>query len=287
MRRGTKRAEQGQWARSITAVGLALLASVPAAVTPVTAQLRPLDPLDWRVWDAGSWLITLGTAFYSGQRASLAGTEGELYELGVVTASLHLDRVVLQVHGTIARVYDESGVFAEPLGGARGPNGHRRVDTSDHQIQTIVRLVDGDGPFSAALRFGVRLPTTNNTVGLERDQTDFFALLAGRATTGLIAVSGEIGLGVYGTRLASIEQVDPVLYGLGIRLEGQTVTPVLQLVGQWDTRPGAPLRGVEDLTEVRIGIEAGRRRSIALTAIRDLKEFSPDYGLRLTVGAQF
>ena len=273
--------------RGLTVLGVAVAGFTSAAWTPLAAQLRPLDPLDWRVWDAGSWLMTLGTAFYSGQRASLAGTEGELYELGLVTASLHLDRVVLQVHGTITRVYDDGRIFAEPLGGAREPNGHRRVDTGDHQIQTIVRLVDGSRPYAAALRFGVRLPTTDNKVGLERDQTDFFALLAGRVTTGFLSVSGEFGLGVYGTRRTSTEQVDPILYGLGIRFEGQTVNPVIQLVGQWDTRPGPPLRGVEDLTEVRIGMEMGERRSVALTAIRGLSEFSPDYGLRLTVGARF
>lgn len=271
-------------------IALALLTFwwTAAGAGPIEAQLRPLEPLDWGFWDTGaSAALTLGSAFYSGQRASLAGTEGRLIELGTLTASVVLGRVVLQVHGTMARLYDERHVFAEPAGGARAPDGSRRIDTGDHQIHTIVRLTDHLAPYAAALRFGVRLPTTDNAVGLDRDQTDFFALLAGRALTGPVAVWGELGVGVYGTREVRPEQVDPMLYEVGLRLERSRLTPVVQLVGQWDTRPGTQLRGVEDQTELRAGLQWGRSRAVRVMSIWGLNGFSPEYGLRLTLSALF
>ena len=131
----------------------------------------------------------------------------------------------------------------------------------------------------------MRLPTTDNSVGLERDQTDFFALMAGRYAAGRFAFAGELGMGVYGTRLAAIEQVDPVLYAFGVRVVDGPVRPGLEVVGQWDTRPGSQLRGVEDLAELRASIEMGGHRSLTVSAIRGLSETSPDLGLRLTLRA--
>lgn len=250
------------------------------------AQLRPIDPIDWSDLDVPSVHVSLGTDLLAGQRASLAGTSGQLLELGVFRAVWHLDRVALEISGTSVRVFSDDAVFAEPAQGALPPDGTRRVDAGDVRLATLVRLTPAAVPVQAALRFGVRLPTTNETVGLDRDQTDFFSLLGARFLRGRWDVSGELGVGIFGSR-ERVDQTDPVLFGLRAALELGPVDPVMEATGQYDTRGTAPRRGTEDLGEVRLGLRAGTDRWIKVTAVRGWTPFSPDFGLSLRVGSRF
>lgn len=263
-----------------------LLAAAVLAGTPGTslAQLRPLEGADWSVLDGRSWHVEVGSGVYSGQRASLAGTEGRLWELGTFTVAVALGRVALQVSGTAFRAFQDETVFAEPLDGTRSPDGRDRYDTGDYQLATVVGLLPYGGNYDALLRFGARLPTTDNGVGLERDRTDFFGTVAGRWIRGPLALSAEAGIGILGTRDARMEQVDPILYAASVAHRLGPVTPSLEIVGQHDTRAGAELRGTEDLSELRGGLRIHWKPWVELTVVRGLTAFSPDWGMAVRVG---
>jgi hypothetical protein len=151
-----------------------------AGLQPAHGQLRPVDPVEWRDLDAPSWHFSVGADVLSGQKASLAGTSGLLLDLAAIRAAWHLDRVVLSLSAPLLRVFYDEEVFATPTQGARPSDGGRRIDAGDVVLATLVELTPRTTAVQSALRFGVRLPTTDEAVGLERDQTDFFTSVAGR-----------------------------------------------------------------------------------------------------------
>lgn len=256
-------------------------------LSPVRAQLRPLEPVEWSVFGADRGTVALGMGFQDGQTASRAGTRGRLLELGSYRATVGLGRTVIQISGTAVRSFRDEDVVSAPLQGVRSPDGHRRVDTGDHRVSTLVRLTPSDWSTQATVRFGVRLPTTDDEVGLERDQTDFFASLSGRRGWGPFAVGLETGVGIYGTRDSNREQVDVLLfmgrleYGLGWG------KPIVTVVGQHDTRPNPTFRGTEDLGELRLGLQIGGDRWVRLQVARGFHDVSPDLGLLVGVGLSY
>ncbi len=253
-------------------------------VRGVQAQLRPLDPVEWSAFDAPRGLFTFGLGVYDGQRASLAGTEGRLTEIGTFRLAWRSGQVVVEASGTAVRRFRDERVFAEPAGGSRPPDGHPRLDTGAQQLSTVIRLTPVSFPFLAGLRFGVRLPTTNNVAGLDRDQTDFFATVGGRWLHGALTLSGEAGVGVNGTRDPRFEQVDPVLYAVGVRYRVGGLQLRGDFLGQHDTRRGPPKRGTEDLQELRLGLQTGGSRWLRVTLVRGFADVSPDVGLTFTAG---
>lgn len=269
--------------RLLPAALLACLLSAPAAAG---AQLRPLDPLDWRALDGGAAVSAeLGTGWYADQRLSLAGAEGTLREYGNLHLAWRTGRTLLEVSGTAWRAFDDEAAFAAPVDGTRADAGSRR-DAGDVRVATVVRLTPPERPLSLALRFGTRLPTTDNEVGLERDRTDFFALLAGQLRRGPLRVQAESGVGIHGTVDPKFEQADVLLFALGGEYRLAGLTPSLGLLGQRDGFDGFSVRGNEDLVELRLGLRAGERRWVRAEWVHGLTEFSPPAGLVLTVGAR-
>jgi hypothetical protein len=229
----------------------------------------------------------VGSGAYWGQRASLAGTEGVLLELGSFRATWGLGRVAVEFSGTTLRLFEDETILMEPVAGVDSPNGDRRIDTGDYRVSTTVQLTRPGSKVAAALRFGVRLPTTDDAVGLGRDQTDFFALLAGRIKRERWHLDGELGLGVYGTRDPVNEQVDPILFGLSAAYDLGRVDPFVELAGHHDPRAGPEWRGTEDLGEARVGVRIGNRRWISIAAVRGWTLVSPDLGLSMQLGTRF
>ena len=268
--------------KTVAVVVLAGLVAAPSAA----AQLRPLDPLRWD-GGGGASEVRLGAGVFKGQRASLAGTRGRLVELGTYTATVRMGRVRVELGGTALRLFADDSVYSAPVAGARPPNGRHRVDTGEHRLGTVVRLTSSDTPLAAAVRFGVRLPTTDNLEGLGRDQTDFYATLAGRWRLGRADLTAEAGVGVYGTRDPAREQVDPLLFAAGVGWDVRPVRLHLEAVGQHDTRRGAALRGIEDLGELRLSAGVGERRRLGVTLVRGIARHSPDLGLVVESAIRF
>ncbi len=266
----------------ILSIGIGL-AIVPA---DLAGQIRPLTPLDPCTALCGRRLVVeVGGSVLAGQRASLAGTEGRLVELGQLLVLWRLDRVAFEAAGTLWRRLEERRRFADPIGGV-AETGGPRSDVGDFRLGTIVTLVRSDAA-GAVLRFGTRLPTTDDGVGLERDRTDFFALVGGEYRRGALAAAAESGLGIHGTRGSSFDQVDVWLYSATLEYQQGALVPGITLVGQADGMRGPQVRGNEDLREVRAGVRIGRRRWARVMVALGLADFSPRVGLAISAGAAF
>ncbi|HEX7118126.1 MAG TPA: hypothetical protein VF212_05025 [Longimicrobiales bacterium] len=261
-----------------------------AALGPVaeaTAQIRPLEPLSPGAGRCERCVeVEAGFAMYDGQRASLVGAEGRLLELGYVRAVWRLDRVAFEAAGTVWRRFETHGTFADPLGVVDDAAARTRADVGDFRVASIVTIAESDGA-SLVLRFGTRLPTTDDGIGLERDRTDFFALVGGRLERGPFAATAESGLGIQGTRESVYDQVDVWLYSAALEYQWGAVTPGIALVGQADGLHGPAIRGNENLRELRFGARFGRRRWARVVLVRGLTDFSPHLGVQATVGVTF
>ncbi len=262
------------------AAALALL-----SVAPARAQLRPLDPAEWRVWEGRTLVAGAGGGAFTRQRASLAGTEGRLLEAGNFSFSWRTGRVALEGGGTVQRFFRVEERFAAPHGGARPVESGGLHDAGDYRIATVVRLTPENAGALAVLRFGTRLPTTDNRVGLDRDQTDFFAMLGGRMGRGALRVSAETGVSINGTRDPGFEQSDVWVYLLRVERAG-ALTPSLTLTGHEDGLPRRTIRGNEDLGEVRLGLRAGRRRWVEAALVKGYTPFSPGVGVIVQAGVE-
>src|SRR3546814_621275 len=114
------------------AAWLALMVALWTAIClphPARAQLRPIDPIDWRTFESsGDITLALGMGVLWDQHASLAGTKGTLLELGNFNAAWRTGRVVLELSGTMHRRFEDQVVVREPDPGAAPPTGEWRHD---------------------------------------------------------------------------------------------------------------------------------------------------------------
>jgi hypothetical protein len=284
MRGGGRSGAPGAARRS---VAMAWLAAGCALAHPAQAQLRPLDPVAWTVFERdATWEAEVGGSFLHGQRASLAGTQGDLWEAGTFRLAWRTGRVSLEAGGTPQRFFRERERFAEPdpLGDVALAEGGRRHDSGDYRIQTVVRLTPAARGPLAVLRFGTRLPTTDNMTGLDRDATDFFFTLAGRARGGRLAANAEAGLGIFGTRRPRFEQDDVLLYAAGAGWSAGPLVATAAAVGQKHGSGHGQIRGNEDLGELRVGFRTAGRRWIRVEAVHGYERISPRTGVIAAAG---
>jgi hypothetical protein len=265
-----------------------LIVLLLAGAGRAAAQLRPLEPPVWAMWETDARLaISVGGGVLQRQRASLAGVEGTLLELGNYHASWRTGRVVLEVGGTAVRRFEDRSRFAAPTADVDTTVGPRRSDAGDVRIATLVRLTPEQWPALVLARFGTRLPTPDNRIGLDRDLTDFFALLGARYARGGLEVGAEAGVGLHGSRLDEFEQDDVILYSTTVRYRRGLVEPVATLVGHWDGLPGWYIRGNEDLRELRLGLGVGARVRAEAQWVHGLTDFSPRSGVLVSLGARW
>jgi hypothetical protein len=259
---------------------------------PAAAQLRPLDPLDWTALTRPGFSVSLGAATLTRQRAALAGSRGRLDEFGNFVIAWTTGPVMLEGSGTPVRRYHEREQLEPAADDVADARGGVRQDAGAMEVATIVRLSPAAWPTLLALRFGTRLPNPNNRIGLDRDMTDFFALVGVRVPAGATAWFGEAGAGIHGTRLPHREQFDVLAYTAGAELRLAPATFTLVAVGHAGLGQ-LPIRGNEDLHELRFTARldlGGTRpahapvRWIELGVIRGLAEFSPAWGVLVRAG---
>lgn len=259
--------------------------AIVAFARPVEAQLRPLEPIPWRVIEQGTTVTAeIGASRLYDQRASLAGTTGTLTELANFSLAWRTGRVAIEAAGTGQRIFKEKSRFADPYPDVEAATDKRRNDSGDYRISTSVRLTPDTYPVTGVLRFGTRLPTTDNTTGLDRDATDFFATVGATGKHGIMNLSGEAGLGIYGTRETRFEQDDLFLYALRAELRLGIFTPDVMVIGQQHGYAHSAIRGVENLSEVRVGLRYGDKKWIRAEAVKGLTTFSPSGGILITAG---
>ena len=250
------------------------------------AQLRPLEPVQWKLFhDSATVRAELGGSRLWSQRASLAGEDGNLWELGNFSLAWRTGRVVLEAGGTAQRLFHETATFDTPYPDVEPPDNGDRHDSGDYRISTTVRLTPDASPVDGFVRFGTRLPTTDNTTGLDRDAIDFFATIGGTSLYGPLALEAETGLGIHSTREQRFEQDDLFLYTLTAELRKWPVVPSVMLIGQMHGTTHSAIRGVENLGEARMGIRAGNRNWMRIDLVKGYETFSPSTGVIVTFGA--
>lgn len=265
----------------MTRLAIAAACGVLLASSPARAQLRPLEPAPWPVFDPQRTLtVQVGAGLLLDQPATLAGTVGRLGELGNYQAAWRSGRIAIEIQGTAYRAFHDESRVAPPDVAVRTP-GPDRYDTSDHVLATIVRVTP-DHPSFAAVRFGTRLPNSNNRIGLDRDRSDFFATFGGQLRRGRYRAGGEAGLGIFGTRLPDYEQTDVLVYSATLRREGAGVTALGSVTGHYT--PHMIPRGNEDISESRVGLQIGTRLWLRLLWVHGLTASSPSNGLLLSAG---
>jgi hypothetical protein len=223
-------------------------------------------------------------AWYREQRASLAGTEGDLLEVPTISLAWRSGRIAILASGTGQRFFTEKKRFAPPYFGVRPTSNGKRHDSGEYTVGTAVRLTPQSDRLEGLLRFGTRLPTTDNETGLDRDAIDFFATLAARTRRGPIAVGVEAGLGINTTRDSVFEQDDLFLYAARLEYDRGMIAPSIVVVGQEHGPAHHEIRGVEDLSEVRLALRFGDRKWIRIEGTKGLVTFSPSYGVSIAVG---
>lgn len=275
--------------RRSVATGTALVILLGAAAGEARAQLRPLDPLPVGALDDAEPTVSARAGFgvLRGQRAALAGTEGTLAEIGNFRVFWRTGRVALEVGGTVLRVFEDRSRFAEPDEHVTPGSGPTRRDAGDYRVATSVRVTPADWPAIGYVRFGTRLPTTDNTTGLDRDRTDFFAGVGAHRRAGLWSLGGETGIGIYGTRHYRLEQSDVLTYALSAEYDAGPIAPAVMVLGHADGMEDRAIRGSEELAEVRAGLRVGGRLWLSAQWVHGLTEFSPSGGLLMEGGWQF
>jgi hypothetical protein len=245
------------------------------------AQLRPLEPPAYHAFDGNANVfVTVGATALSGQHASLAGTQGTLTELGVYSITWRTGRVALSASGTAFwKMSNEKQV--EPALSGVEPS-HK--DAGPVILETDARLSPNHAALLWLLRFGMQLPTTSFRSGLERDEADVFATL-GIRTQKPLWVAAELGTAINGKPEPMLGQTDVVVYSFGAGYRGKRipVIPELWVVGHDDLH-SRRYRGNEDLSELRVSVRSRGKVWIGAQYIHGLREFSPDNGVRVTIG---
>lgn len=265
---------------------IVLVAAFVAIASPASAQLRPLEPIDFRSFKGAPVRVQLGVGVYADQFASLAGTRGTLWEVGDIRASIRTGRMIMEVGGTLQRRFKDEQVIAEPFGDARPAADGKRSDAGAYRVSTVLRLTALSSATLATLRFGTRLPTTDNRVGLDRDVTDFFATVAAHTQLGRLALGAESGVSINGTRQSTYEQSDVLVYALSAEFRTNVIAPSIAVLGQQDFHDWA-VRGNEDLAELRAGLRVGAGRWVSATWVYGLTDSSPSSGVQISLGAAF
>lgn len=251
-----------------------------------SAQLRPLEPVRWRLLsDSAPVRAEVGGSRLLRQRASLAGEEGNLWEVGNFAVAWRTGRLVLEAAGTLQRLFRERGTFGTPYPDVAPSDNGDRHDSGDYRISTTVRITPSISRIDGFVRFGTRLPTTDNTTGLDRDAIDFFATIGGTGATGPVTMEIETGLGIHSTREQRFEQDDLFLYAVSADLRKWIVIPSVMLIGQRHGTTHSAIRGVENLGEARFGLRAGKRNWIRIDFVKGYETFSPSTGAIFTLGA--
>src|SRR5690606_13222845 len=105
------------------------------------AQMRPLEPVLWQAYEPDAEMRAgVGIGVMDGQRASLAGTRGTLFELGNWFITYRSGRFALEFAGTAVRMFEDDDVLSPPFERTDPPDGDARIDAGDVRIATILRL---------------------------------------------------------------------------------------------------------------------------------------------------
>jgi surfeit locus 1 family protein len=272
--------------RRTPATAAAVLAALALSTAPdrAAAQLRPLEPLEWHIFDDRVVFVGgTGAGFMWDQPAPLAGTRGTLAEIGTYSVTVRSDRIAIQAGGTALWRLVENDTVDAPLDVVRPADGVRQ-EPGPAFVSTAFRFSRDAWPADLVLRFGATIPTTSDESGLERDRTDVFALIGARYRRGALALSAENGVGINGTMRRGLPQSDVWTYAFGASYAIRSIVMAADFVGRQDGHSYV-IRGNEDQRELRAGFDLGRARWLRVRYVRGMTDdASPEHGLRVSAG---
>src|SRR5688572_16234837 len=97
---------------------LVVLTILTVAGRQARAQLRPLDPVDFQSFHGAPVHVQAGGGVFWNQHASLAGTRGTLWEVGEFRATIRTGRMVMELGGTVQRLFRDDEILYPPFGDA-------------------------------------------------------------------------------------------------------------------------------------------------------------------------
>lgn len=277
------KSRQGNAQRAV-ATSLIILFVVPATSH---AQLRPLDPLEWRIFEPHSRaIVEIGGGVFRDHVAPLAGTRGRLIEVGNYLVAFRSGRIAMEIRGTAVWRMHEERVEREPLPVVDPAPDGVRTEAGALHATSAVRVSPDAWPVDVFFRFGATVPTASDESGLERDRTDIFALAGFRYRRGALLLTSEQGVGINGSQSADYPQTDMWTFNLGAAWDLGPGRLVAELVGRQDGHSYV-VPGNEDQHELRIGGDLGTDRWIGVRVVTGLSRYSPDAGLRIGAGVTF
>src|SRR5262245_28233129 len=109
------------------------------------AQLRPLDPIDFRAFYGEPVRLQVVFGAYANHLASLAGVRGDLWEVGDFRVCIRSGRMVMELAGVAQRIFEDGVVLAPPAGGSNPPSADgKRNDSGAYRVGTIIRLTNSE-----------------------------------------------------------------------------------------------------------------------------------------------
>jgi hypothetical protein len=254
------------------------------------AQQRPLLTEDVDIIPPGTMRVEAGIDFLQGAKFSVSGLRGDLTRVGVIGVNIGLaPNFEFQIEGVAQNFLsiNSSGPSAVPLSLAPGSNSAN--DTGDFTLWAKMKLRSETkrGP-SLGFRFGVQLPTSNQTRGIGLNQTNAFgSILVGKkfGRDGRFNTFGNLGIAILTAPTQFFTQNDVFTYGAaGIFRLNKQFSLAGEVNGRVNTRPNNGPLGTESQSEARLGMQiraSGLRFDFA--AIKGLTNFSPNSGVTIGV----
>ncbi len=257
----------GQSLRLVFFLLLCLFASLP-----LSAQNRPLRTADAEILPPGTMRAQVGFDFLQNVDFPLSGLSGDLTSVGVVDVRLGVGKMVeVQLEGAVQHFLDVKkrgakfvpileldGTCNTPTGGGPVTGGCSTHDTGDFSLITKVRIFPETGRRpSLAMRFGFKMPNSNQVRGIGTNSTDVFAAFILQKRFGKLNLFGNLGLAILQSPNAEFSQNDVLIYGGAFTYPLHRRFNVAgEVAGRHSTRTiNADLAGTESRSQARFGFQ--------------------------------
>ncbi len=189
----------------------------------------------------------------------LSGLSGDLTSVGVVDVRLGVGKIVeVQLQGAVQNFLDvkKRGASFVPVLELTGPQSTH--DTGDFSIATKIRIFgEQERRPSLAMRFGFKMPNSNQARGIGSNTTDVFAMLILQKHFGKLNLFGNAGVAILQSPNAKFSQNDVLLYGGAFMYPlHRRLNAVGEVAGRYSAREiNADLIGTGNRSQARLGLQ--------------------------------
>jgi hypothetical protein len=229
---------------------------------PAFAQQRPLITEDAETVKPRNVRFEAGFDFLQAKDYPVSGLNGDLARLGVVSLTFGLaSNVEVEAGGVIQNFLSVNSQFRSSAIPLQLSQVDSTRDTGDFYLATKIKL-RGETRRAPALgfRFGVELPSSNQSRGIGLNQTNFYAAALVAKSVGRARLIGNLGLGILSSpidasgNISPFTQNDVALFGLAATYKiNSRLTLVSEANGRYSTRNSPPL-GTESDGAARLGV---------------------------------